>query len=190
MNARLTIAAALAIGGIASPVKAIEMFTNFNYGTELGTRPYGIEILSPVRYHTYQHGRWFQGATGPCPATGAPEMRPANGTNPSSEVPVQPPTASRLKSVARISSCRQRRPRTAPTPMLKRAGFAPPTFSRPHKPNRRLSQPTDPTNLTGQTTRVAVNRLGSTRRCDELSCKGRASLEARPCSFLQIVSCQ
>ena len=97
MNARLTIAAALAIGGIASPVKAIEMFTNFNYGTELGTRPYGIEILSPVRYHAYQHGRWFQGATGPCPATGAPEMRPANGTNPSSEVPVQPPTASRAE---------------------------------------------------------------------------------------------
>ncbi len=119
MNARLTIAAALAIGGIASPVKAIEMFTNFNYGTELGTRPYGIEILSPVRYHAYQHGRWFQGETGPCPATDAPEIGRLTELTPAQKFPYSRPQPRALKSVARISSCRQRRPRTAPTPMLR-----------------------------------------------------------------------
>ena len=51
----------LALGCLASEARAIEMFTNFNNGTELGTRPLGIEILSPVRYHAYPQGRWFHG---------------------------------------------------------------------------------------------------------------------------------
>jgi hypothetical protein len=95
MTARLMIAVALVIGGIASPVKAIEMFTNFNYGTELGTRPYGIEVLSPVRYHAYPHRPWLQGMTPPCPANAGPEMRPANNAAAKSDVPDRPSTASR-----------------------------------------------------------------------------------------------
>jgi hypothetical protein len=98
MNARLTIAVALAIGGIASPAGAIEMFTNFNYGTELGTRPYGIEVLSPVRYHAYQHGRWFPGAAAPCPTAGGPEMRPANGAAARSDVPNRSYQANRAET--------------------------------------------------------------------------------------------
>jgi hypothetical protein len=39
---------------MASPVGAIELFTNFNNGTELGTRPYGIPEMPPVRYHWWQ----------------------------------------------------------------------------------------------------------------------------------------
>ena len=85
MNVRLPIAVALLIAGFASRVEAIEMFTNFNYGTELGTRPYGIEVLSPVRYHAYPHGRWFQGPMPACgPAVGAaasPAASPALQSN-------------------------------------------------------------------------------------------------------------
>jgi hypothetical protein len=85
MNARLPIAVALLIAGFAPRVDAIEMFTNFNYGTELGTRPYGIEVLSPVRYHAYPHGRWFQGPMPACsPAVGAaasPAASPALQSN-------------------------------------------------------------------------------------------------------------
>ncbi len=39
-------------------VQAIEMFTNFNNGTEFNTRPIGIDQLPPVRYH------WWQPAPG------------------------------------------------------------------------------------------------------------------------------
>jgi len=71
----------LALGGLASHAQAIEMFTNFNNGTELGTRPLGIEIMSPVRYHAYPHGRWFHGPMEGCDNSGpvgpAPEVSPA-----------------------------------------------------------------------------------------------------------------
>ncbi len=74
-------ALALAFGGLASEARAIEMFTNFNNGTELGTRPLGIEIMSPVRYHAYPQGRWFHGPTGGCdnsaPTGAAPGVSPA-----------------------------------------------------------------------------------------------------------------
>jgi len=70
----------LALGGVASRAQAIEMFTNFNNGTELGTRPLGIEILSPVRYHGYPQGRWFHGSMGSCdnsaPLGAAPGVSP------------------------------------------------------------------------------------------------------------------
>jgi hypothetical protein len=66
MKRRAVFALALAMGCLASPAHAIEMFTNFNNGTELGTRPLGIEIMSPVRYHAYPHGRWFHGPTDGC----------------------------------------------------------------------------------------------------------------------------
>ena len=96
MNARLPIAVALLIAGFAPRVEAIEMFTNFNYGTELGTRPYGIEVLSPVRYHAYPHGRWFQGPMPACgPAVGAaasPAASPALQSN-AAAPPVPPPAA-------------------------------------------------------------------------------------------------
>jgi len=66
----------LAIGGWAAPASAIEMFTNFNNGMELGNRPLGIEWMSPVRYHENQPaplwpGRWTTrcaAETGPPPA--------------------------------------------------------------------------------------------------------------------------
>jgi hypothetical protein len=75
----------LAFGGLASEARAIEMFTNFNNGTELGTRPLGIEIMSPVRYHAYPQGRWFHGPMGGCDNYGpvgvapgaSPEAMPA-----------------------------------------------------------------------------------------------------------------
>ncbi len=41
----------------AIPAGAIEMFTNFNNGTELGTQPLGIDPMGPVRYHGYPR-RW------------------------------------------------------------------------------------------------------------------------------------
>ena len=53
-------------GAIVAPAGAIEMFTNYNNGTELGTRPLGIEVMSPVRYHAYPHCRWFHAATPRC----------------------------------------------------------------------------------------------------------------------------
>ena len=55
----------LVFAGLASPAAAIELFTNFNNGTELGTRPYGIPELPPVRYHWWQKNY--------CPP---PEMQP------------------------------------------------------------------------------------------------------------------
>ncbi|HEV3415471.1 MAG TPA: hypothetical protein VG056_01600, partial [Pirellulales bacterium] len=77
MSRRTIFAALLAIGGFVSPAQAIEMFTNFNNGTELGTRPYGIEIMSPVRYHAYPRGRWFQGPANGCDNLGPPGIAPA-----------------------------------------------------------------------------------------------------------------
>jgi hypothetical protein len=80
MKRRALFALALAWGWLASPAHAIEMFTNFNNGTELGTRPLGIEIMSPVRYHAYPQGRWFHGPTGGCDNT-AP-LDAASGDSP------------------------------------------------------------------------------------------------------------
>jgi hypothetical protein len=70
MKRPVLFALVLALGGLASRAQAIEMFTNFNNGTELGTRPLGIEIMSPVRYHAYPQGRWFHGPMGGCDNSG------------------------------------------------------------------------------------------------------------------------
>lgn len=81
MKRHALFALALALGGLASEARAIEMFTNFNNGTELGTRPLGIETMSPVRYHANPHGRWFHGPMEGCdnsgPVGAAPEASPA-----------------------------------------------------------------------------------------------------------------
>ncbi|HEV2969263.1 MAG TPA: hypothetical protein VGY55_04675 [Pirellulales bacterium] len=77
MTRRAIFALLLATGAFVSPAQAIEMFTNFNNGTELGTRPYGIEIMSPVRYHAYPRGRWFQGPANGCDGFGTQETAPA-----------------------------------------------------------------------------------------------------------------
>lgn len=50
-------AALVSIGSLAAPARAIELFTNFNNGTELGTRPLDVDEMSPVRVHAWQ-GRW------------------------------------------------------------------------------------------------------------------------------------
>jgi hypothetical protein len=55
----------LTFGSLAAPAAAIEMFTNFNNGTELGTRPLGIDEMPPVRFHSWQ-GRWGHGPMGGC----------------------------------------------------------------------------------------------------------------------------
>src|SRR5258707_5049619 len=79
--ALFSFAVVVAFGGVALPARAIEMFTNFNNGRELGTRPLGIEIMSPVRYHAYPHGRWFHGPMSGCdnsgPVDAAPGVFPA-----------------------------------------------------------------------------------------------------------------
>lgn len=60
------------VASLAAPARAIEMFTNFNNGTELGLRPLGIETLSPVRFHSWQHpGRWYHGPGVPCENSGS-----------------------------------------------------------------------------------------------------------------------
>jgi hypothetical protein len=78
MKRRALFALALAWGWLASPAHAIEMFTNFNNGTELGTRPLGIEIMSPVRYHAYPHGRWFHSPMGGCDNFAPRNMAPGD----------------------------------------------------------------------------------------------------------------
>jgi hypothetical protein len=61
-------AAGLTIGGWSSPACAIEMFTNFNNGMELGFRPLGIPEFEPVRYHSWQPHGWYErhGVSQPC----------------------------------------------------------------------------------------------------------------------------
>jgi hypothetical protein len=59
----LTLLVLLSIGAWAMPVKALELFSNFNDGTELGNRPYGIPDMAPVRYHSGQPApgeTWWQ----------------------------------------------------------------------------------------------------------------------------------
>ena len=63
----------LAIGGLmlgnwSSSASAVEMFTNFNNGMELGFRPYGIPEFAPVRYHSWQPHGWYirHGVDQPC----------------------------------------------------------------------------------------------------------------------------
>ncbi len=52
----------------ASQAKAIEMFTNFNDGMELGYRPLGVPDFAPVRFHSHQPQRWYDrhGMERPC----------------------------------------------------------------------------------------------------------------------------
>jgi hypothetical protein len=49
----------LTIGSWPSPAGAVEMFTNFNDGMELGFRPYGIPEFAPIRYHSRQPQCWY-----------------------------------------------------------------------------------------------------------------------------------
>ena len=58
----------LMLGNGSSTASAVEMFTNFNNGMELGFRPYGIPEFPPVRYHSWQPQRWYDrhGMTRPC----------------------------------------------------------------------------------------------------------------------------
>jgi hypothetical protein len=53
------------IAVLAARARAIELFTNFNNGTELGTRPLDVDEMSPVRVHPWQ-GRWFHGRNNGC----------------------------------------------------------------------------------------------------------------------------
>jgi hypothetical protein len=117
MKACVMVALALVVSGFACPAHAIEMFTNFNYGTELGTRPYGIEVLSPVRYHAYPHGRWFQGSM-PCGVPGGGPMGPA---------PVAPQAGStRANIVAPAETTAQRSTRSIDDKWIRSSNFLPP----------------------------------------------------------------
>jgi len=55
----ILVAGGLLIAGWAMPASAIEMFTNFNNGMELGTRPLGVPEFPPVRFHSWQPQRWY-----------------------------------------------------------------------------------------------------------------------------------
>ena len=86
---------ALAIGSWAAPARAIELFTNFNNGSELGNRPIGIEWLSPVRIHANQPaplwpGRWTENRCPPTagPAEGTPgDFGPQDQDRPAEPIP-------------------------------------------------------------------------------------------------------
>lgn len=58
----------LLMAACSSQAKAIEMFTNFNDGMELGFRPLGVPDFAPVRFHSHQPQRWYDrhGMTRPC----------------------------------------------------------------------------------------------------------------------------
>src|SRR5258707_15870253 len=88
--ALFSFAVVVAFGGVALPARAIEMFTNFNNGTELGTRPLGIEIMSPVRYHAYPHGRWFHGPVGGCDTSASFDTIPAAPVAATADRPASP----------------------------------------------------------------------------------------------------
>ncbi len=70
------------IGAMTTPSQAIELFTNFNNGEELGTRPIGYDPMGPVRYHAYPHRwRWMaQRGEVAGPAGGAPYAAGATAT--------------------------------------------------------------------------------------------------------------
>lgn len=55
----LTVGGSMVVGS-PSTVYAVEMFTNFNNGMELGFRPYGIPEFPPVRYHSWQPPSWYE----------------------------------------------------------------------------------------------------------------------------------
>jgi hypothetical protein len=79
---RRFIAAAVLAVTCVTPAYAIEMFTNFNNGTELGTRPLGIPELAPVRFHAYPMWRGgspceFQGPSSPAEPINVPAGAPA-----------------------------------------------------------------------------------------------------------------
>jgi hypothetical protein len=90
MYRRLLSALILAFVGISSSANAIELFTNFNYGMELGTRPYGIPEMPPVRYH------WWQRNYCPPPEMQAPIQRtaPSNIRLPASKPEIVQPQSS------------------------------------------------------------------------------------------------
>ncbi|HEX3996954.1 MAG TPA: hypothetical protein VHX65_00205 [Pirellulales bacterium] len=43
----------------ASAARAVELFTNFNNGMELGYRPLGYPEFPPVRFHSWQPQGWY-----------------------------------------------------------------------------------------------------------------------------------
>jgi len=95
-------AAILSIGWLAAPARAIELFTNFNNGTELGTRPLDVDEMSPVRVHAWQ-GRWH-GPLGRC-------FNDAGNAVPRSEyVPGQPPAGASFGSAAGSDAQARREP--------------------------------------------------------------------------------
>jgi hypothetical protein len=49
----------LSVAVLCSQARAIEMFTNFNDGMELGYRPLGVPDFAPVRFHSHQPQRWY-----------------------------------------------------------------------------------------------------------------------------------
>ena len=49
----------LMVGALASQASAIEMFTNFNDGMEIGYRPLGYPAFPPVRFHAWQPEGWY-----------------------------------------------------------------------------------------------------------------------------------
>lgn len=55
----IIIGISVAVATWSSPARAIEMFTNFNNGMELGCRPLGVADLPPVRFHSHQPERWY-----------------------------------------------------------------------------------------------------------------------------------
>lgn len=103
MTLRNTCCLAVALVAVlccGSQARAIEMFTNFNNGTEFNTRPIGIDQLPPVRYHWWQpapgepiffrhHWRDCQEAEDGQFQPEAPEYVPAPSARPSAGVPIQ-----------------------------------------------------------------------------------------------------
>jgi hypothetical protein len=53
------VAALVSIAFVSSQARAIEMFTNYNNGMELGFRPLGYPEFPPVRFHSHQPQRWY-----------------------------------------------------------------------------------------------------------------------------------
>ncbi len=75
MKNRYWIALFIALGGLPSPALAIEMFTNFNNGMELGTLAYGIPEMPAARFHWWQR---CNGQTSGMPAPGPAVMGAEN----------------------------------------------------------------------------------------------------------------
>jgi len=82
----------LMFGGGASPASAVEMFTNFNNGMELGFRPYGIPEFPPVRYHSWQPQSWYtrHGMVRPCGNGQVEDYEGGSYGRPNTVVPAPP----------------------------------------------------------------------------------------------------